>query len=502
MKKRTQIMQLIIPLCLLLSVAYAQLPKRRFEYKYSLKGPHLMQKDGLVPFWTYSGSALPSDDKVRITPSLRSRKGAIWGKHPVDFEHWEVEVTFKVTGRGRVGADGLAIWYVETPGIEGPVYGSQDKWVGLGIFFDSFDNDNQRNNPYILAMSNDGTKEYDHANDGLVQQLGGCMRDFRNKPYAVRAKIEYYKNSLTVYFHNGMTNNEYAYELCMRAENVVLPKKGYFGVSAATGGLADDHDVIKFLTHSLDAEKAIIPDGESTSGHITDEEVEKFNKEFDEYYDKLQKQKDDYREKHPDVKDDYDEDDYFEDDYTRDLKVIFEGQTNIYKSIRTLEKKLDEIVGRQERTISAIAGIKGGSVSAPATPSGGPPGGSGSNIARHEVDTLLNTQNDITRKVRDLQSVIGDVQQKTAVIYSRGDSGGGKDGPGFLDHEIKDKLNQLTHDVKAIRSNPQAVASGDCPEPSCLTSLTFIIFAVAQTALFLIYFMYRSSQEAAAKKFY
>lgn len=35
-----------------------------------------------------------------------------------------------------------------------------------------------------------------------------------------------------------MTNNEYAYELCMRAENVVLPKKGYFGVSAATGGLA------------------------------------------------------------------------------------------------------------------------------------------------------------------------------------------------------------------------------------------------------------------------
>jgi hypothetical protein len=32
---------------------------------------------------------------------------------------------------------------------------------------------------------------------------------------------------------------------------VVLPKSGYFGVSAATGGLADDHDVLKFITHSL-----------------------------------------------------------------------------------------------------------------------------------------------------------------------------------------------------------------------------------------------------------
>jgi len=30
-----------------------------------------------------------------------------------------------------------------------------------------------------------------------------------------------------------------------------LPKEGYFGVSAATGGLSDDHDVLKFLTHSL-----------------------------------------------------------------------------------------------------------------------------------------------------------------------------------------------------------------------------------------------------------
>ena len=48
-----------------------------------------------------------------------------------------------------------------------------------------------------------------------------------------------------------MTNNEKDYEMCFRAENVFLPKNGYFGVSAATGGLADDHDVLHFLTSSL-----------------------------------------------------------------------------------------------------------------------------------------------------------------------------------------------------------------------------------------------------------
>lgn len=50
-----------------------------------------------------------------------------------------------------------------------------------------------------------------------------------------------------------MSNNDEDYEMCIRAENVFLPKNGYFGLSAATGGLADDHDVIHFLTNSLHA---------------------------------------------------------------------------------------------------------------------------------------------------------------------------------------------------------------------------------------------------------
>lgn len=34
--------------------------------------------------------------------------------------------------------------------------------------------------------------------DGSTQALGTCLRDFRNKPYPVRAKITYYKRTLTV----------------------------------------------------------------------------------------------------------------------------------------------------------------------------------------------------------------------------------------------------------------------------------------------------------------
>ena len=98
-----------------------------------------------------------------MAPSLRSQKGAIWTKQHTAFDWWEIEIVFRISGRGRIGADGLAFWYTTEKGdYNGDVFGSSDKWSGLGIFFDSFDNDNKHNNPYISAVLNDGTKVYDH----------------------------------------------------------------------------------------------------------------------------------------------------------------------------------------------------------------------------------------------------------------------------------------------------------------------------------------------------
>lgn len=36
-----------------------------------------------------------------------------------------------------------AIWFTSQKGTEGNVFGSSDQWNGLGVFLDSFDNDNQ-----------------------------------------------------------------------------------------------------------------------------------------------------------------------------------------------------------------------------------------------------------------------------------------------------------------------------------------------------------------------
>jgi len=499
----------------LIALASAQGVHKRFEYKYSFKPPYLAQKDGSVPFFEYSGNAIASEESVRITPSLRSQKGMIWTKEATAFDWWEVDLTFRVTGRGRIGADGLAFWYTAAKTAESPatghVYGSVDKWIGLGIFFDSFDNDNKHNNPYIMAMTNDGTKLFDHQNDGSTQQLAGCLRDFRNKPFPVRAKIEYFRNTLTVLFHNGMSNNDKDFEMCVRAENVVLPKTGYFGVSAATGGLADDHDVLKLVTHSLRS-----PDMALTPDHVDQEESKKFETEFKEFQTKNEQQKKEWVEANPEKakamkQAEGEEWDDWEDESIRELKQIFQGQSAMNDVLRELHRKMDEIIGRQERSLSVLTAIQntGGARAAPGAPAaaGGAPVDT---IRRDEVNSVLSNQRELVSAARDIKNFVTDVHSKVTALQGAQGRGTGSvqqvgGGDAAVLAEIRDSINHVKKEVggKAYGGRgQQAQAQVSCPEPNCSSSTVLVAALAVQLLLLMAYLMYRDSKEAQAKKFY
>jgi hypothetical protein len=58
--------------------------------------------------------------------------------------NWEVNLKIvigKAPGFSGLGADGMAFWFTKEPGSIGPVFGNIDKWDGLGIMFDTWDND-------------------------------------------------------------------------------------------------------------------------------------------------------------------------------------------------------------------------------------------------------------------------------------------------------------------------------------------------------------------------
>ncbi|KAJ3604920.1 hypothetical protein NHX12_026971 [Muraenolepis orangiensis] len=476
-----------------------QQPHRRFEYKYSFKGPHLSHPDGSsIPFWLHSGNAIPSADQVRITPSLRSQKGSVWTKNMVQFDSWEALVTFRVSGRGRMGADGLAVWFTSSQGLDGPVYGAADKWNGVGIFFDSFDNDGKKNNPAIVVVGNNGNLVYDHQNDGTTQALGSCLRDFRNKPYPIRAKITYYKKSLTVMINNGFTPDKDDYEFCTKIDNMVIPKEGFFGISAATGGLADDHDVLSFLLFRLTEAGQQPPPAEA---EIPKEEKDKYQEEFENFQQDLDKKKEDFQKEHPDVQGEPIED-LFETVNDREIRQVFEGQNRIHLEIKQLHRQLAMILDEQRRYVSVITEevTKKGTHAESGQP----------DTAGQQMNSVLATQQEVLKNLHDLRNSFLESVKQMGAVQQQG-TAGAHGAYETVQHfnDIKDHLHSVKRDVEHLvqrgAQNP-ADKMVKCPDfppmPACLSTVHFVVFIVVQSVLFLCYIMYKSQQEAAAKKFF
>uniref|UniRef100_A0A3B4CZ39 L-type lectin-like domain-containing protein n=1 Tax=Pygocentrus nattereri TaxID=42514 RepID=A0A3B4CZ39_PYGNA len=449
-------------------------PHRRFEYKHSFKGPHL-SRDGSIPFWVHTGSAIPSADQIRITPSLRSQKGSVWTKTPVSFEHWEAEVAFRVSGRGRTGADGLAIWFSAAQGLEGPVYGAADQWNGVGIFFDSFDNDGKKNNPAVIVVGNNGKLVYDHQNDGSTQALGTCLRDFRNKPYPVRARITYYKKTLTVLINNGFTPEKEDYEFCTKVDNMIIPPTGYFGISAATGGLADDHDVLSFLLFRLTEPGQELPPPEQ---EIPKEEQDKYQEEFQNFQLELDKKKEEFQKEHPDVQGQPLED-LYESVSDREFRQVFEGQNRIHMEIKQLNRQLAMILDEQRRYVSVITE----EISKRGTQSGQAPS--------QELDTVISTQQEVLRNLDDLRNTVSASVKQLAV--GQHENVGGLGSYETVQHfnDIKEHLHVVKRNIEhIIQKNTGPAEKPKCPElpplPACLTMAHFVAVVVIQTLLFLV----------------
>ncbi|XP_034849525.1 LOW QUALITY PROTEIN: protein ERGIC-53-like [Mirounga leonina] len=224
-------------------------PQRRFEYKLSFKGPRLALPGAGIPFWSHHGDAILGLEEVRLAPSMQNRSGAVWSRVPVLFSAWEVEVQMRVTGPGRRGAQGVAVWYTRGRGQVGSVLEGPASWDGIGILFDSSAQDTQ-NSPAVSVLASDGHTHYEPPGNGASGVLGSCHRDFRNLPYPFRARITYWGQRLRVSLNSGLTPNDLD-EVCVDTGPLLLAPGGFFGVSAATSTLADDHDILSFLTFSL-----------------------------------------------------------------------------------------------------------------------------------------------------------------------------------------------------------------------------------------------------------
>lgn len=212
--------------------------------------------------WELYGSAFARSNCIEVTKAEPGLKGAVWGRKPnVQYaKEWQAEFNFRVGGgpneANRFG-DGFALWYITDRGVGGGALGGPDFWTGLGIFFDTYKNVHYRNkkHPLIYGIVNDGKTDYKDVKDKDISDHS-CHVPFRGSDPAnleeTIARVTYKDNILSVVMQPlGAVD----WVKCFEMKDVTLPSGGYFGVTAMTGQLVDEHQMVKFdLYHNIETQ--------------------------------------------------------------------------------------------------------------------------------------------------------------------------------------------------------------------------------------------------------
>lgn len=181
----------------------------------------------------------------------------------------------------------MAIWLTKQRGQIGPVFGSVDRFEGLGVFIDTYKN--QRPGvvfPYVMAMLGNSSVTYDKDHDGKDNEIAGCSvcrpfipflfhcsssslctahsprqlkakshpantltqqaRGIRSSSVPTKIRLTYFaEKSLTVTLQYKAENE---WTECFETGPLTLPSVSYLGFSAETGELSDNHDIISIET--------------------------------------------------------------------------------------------------------------------------------------------------------------------------------------------------------------------------------------------------------------
>ncbi|XP_076023556.1 lectin, mannose-binding 2-like b [Genypterus blacodes] len=225
--------------------------------EYSLVKPYRGLGFSSSSQWDLLGTAMVTPDHVRLTPDLQSRQGAVWSRVPCTLRDWELRVHFKVHGLGKknLNGDGLAVWFTKERMQIGSVFGNMNQFTGLGIFVDTYPNDNKNHDrafPYVSVMLGNGTLKYDHERDGRPTELGGCTAMVRNAIYDSFLLIRYSGNRLRIMVD---VDGRQEWKDCADISGLRLPRGYFFGASSATGDLSDIHDLISMKLFQLAEEE-------------------------------------------------------------------------------------------------------------------------------------------------------------------------------------------------------------------------------------------------------
>lgn len=169
---------------------------------------------------------------------------------------------FKIHGSGSsFFGDGLAFWFLTEPLKPGPVFGGADYFSGISVMIDTYNNHKthqkhkKHTHPIIAVMVNNGSLSYRHERDGFPGVVGYCEAKVRQVNYETHLSIRYENEELHI---KTDTQGEREWKDCVSLKRLHLQPANdkYLGLTASTGQLSDQHDVISLKFYELDTDSS------------------------------------------------------------------------------------------------------------------------------------------------------------------------------------------------------------------------------------------------------
>ncbi|CAI5736333.1 unnamed protein product [Hyaloperonospora brassicae] len=255
--------QTLLLLCLLVAQLGRHVAAERM-HDVSFKPPFELMDDDkrriVNTTWSQGGNTDVKKHFVRLTTDRQSKRGHLWQNAPVGRDELSAILTFRISGQGkRWFGDGIGLWMTDqavfAPGVN---HGFTDKYTGIGIVIDTFVNsEHTGGHKDISVFVNDGTKSYDQMYD---ETRVGCNADVRyheqsanfNPAHSIsRVKVRIDKTRLIVEVDEHSSGVWVAcHEMTLSSLRADWLKTSTIGITASTGALADNHDVIRFDAYS------------------------------------------------------------------------------------------------------------------------------------------------------------------------------------------------------------------------------------------------------------
>jgi len=91
--------------------------------------------------WKFAGDyTIDVEEQFRLVPDAPSKIGWVYSKDTLENGSFEIEMEYKIHGKGLFYGDGMALWMTQETHRNGNAMGNGSKFKGLGVFIDTFPN--------------------------------------------------------------------------------------------------------------------------------------------------------------------------------------------------------------------------------------------------------------------------------------------------------------------------------------------------------------------------